>query len=153
MCFFSVIKLLHSRVLKVVGSHINKPLWFYNTYISHILFRSEYQALIDNPFRLFIEQRRRWVNKNSVIINNSLVPLLRVLFRSVIKESGRYGFSDLGIVFITRTLPEFVPIHDLNKLFSYVKCFSHRLIVNKIFVTPDRRLVILNITFVHVQHC
>jgi len=80
--------------------------------------------MIDDPFRVLIEQRRAWMYVNLLIICNCTVALLGVFPARMSEKASTDGLPNLRVVFIShhtaRECRQLEPLHDRNQLLSHI---------------------------------
>lgn len=92
-----------------LGCNVDEPFRFDGSDVVAIFPRGQDQFVIDNPLRIAVEQRRRRVDIDRSSLDECLVSLLRVLFRSMSEEPRGYCSTDAVEVLARRQYIMFVP--------------------------------------------
>jgi hypothetical protein len=56
--------------------------------------------VVDDPFRVFVEERGAWMDVDLLVVGNSAVTFLRVFTACMREETGTNGLTDPRIVLI-----------------------------------------------------
>ena len=84
-----------------VGSHIDQPLRVDGANLSHVLFWSEDQLVVNDPFRFLVEEGTAGVNVYLMFINEGSVASLIVFACGMEEETWDDCLPDQGVIFTT----------------------------------------------------
>jgi hypothetical protein len=98
--------------LEEIRSNINQPFWIYRTDIPHVLLCCENELVINNPFRLFVEERTTGMDVDLVIIHQCSIAPFWIFLSSMEEKSRNNCFPNQRTVASTACQMKFIPFQE-----------------------------------------
>ena len=115
---FTFANLLGIAFFEVLRGYFKEPLGVNRTYFAHILLRCLYQLVVNHPLGTFVEQRRRRMDEDLLVITDRLVAFSWVLAAAVVEETCTDSLAYLGVVLqvqsAARDHGQSKPFHNLD---------------------------------------
>lgn len=108
--------------LEEARSKLYQPLWINSTNLPHVLFTGQDKLKIHNPVRLSLEERRRRVDKDRILLYHSFVTFLWIFTGCMEEEARTDCFPDFVKVAASADKVQLVAVHDLQQLLAHILC-------------------------------
>mmetsp|Transcript_34510 Transcript_34510/g.90808 ORF Transcript_34510/g.90808 Transcript_34510/m.90808 type:complete len:344 (-) Transcript_34510:93-1124(-) len=129
-------ELLRVGLLEEARRELEEPFGLDGDDLAHVLLCGKHEFVIDEPFRILIEERRRRVDVDDLALIHRLVALLRVLLGRVHEEAATDRAAYLREVPSTADELELVTVHDRQQLLAHVLRAAHRACLDEVFEAP-----------------
>ena len=137
---FTFANLLGIAFFEVFRGYFKEPLGINRTNFAHILLCCLYKLMVNYPLGTFVEQRRRWMDEDLLVITDRLVAFSWVLAAAVVEETCTDSLAYLGVVLqvqsSARDHGKSESFHDLDQLLTHVLTSFHGASLNEVFVAP-----------------